>query len=141
MVTDPTRLTVNKNNAFANVAMEAAYRHGEPWLTAVLDYLTGNVDLVRERLNSITGVELIEPEGTFLLWLDMRQLGLPPDELTVFLRTEAKWAVTRGHSFGTQGDGFARLNIACTRARLDAALRQLEKAVASHRHAHGQAGL
>lgn len=126
-----SRLTVNKNNAFASVAMEAAYRDGEPWLTAVLDYLTGNVDVVRKHLQAVPGVEMIEPEGTFLLWLDFRQLGLRRDELTAFLRAEAKWAVTRGHAFGVEGDGFARLNIACTRARLDAALRQLTKAVSS----------
>ena len=45
-----------------------------------------------------------------------------PDDLTEFLRSEAKWAVTRGHAFGEEGSGFARLNIACTRAKLEAAL-------------------
>jgi len=124
-----SRLTVNKNNAFANPAMEAAYRHGEPWLDEVLAYLEKNVALVRERLNDISGVELIEPEGTFLLWLDFRQLDLEPDELTAFLKGEAKWAVTRGHAFGAEGAGFARLNIACTRARLEAGLDQLIGAI------------
>lgn len=123
-----SRLTVNKNNAFANVAMEAAYRHGGPWLDALLTYLEGNVDLVRERLNGVDRVELIEPEGTFLLWLDFRELGLQPDDLTTFLRDKAGWAVTRGQAFGIEGAGFARLNIACTRARLEAALDQLMNA-------------
>jgi cystathionine beta-lyase len=126
-----SRLTVNKNNAFANVAMEAAYRDGEPWLKAVLAYLEGNVELVREHLKGVPGVQMIEPEGTFLLWLDFRKLGLRPDNLTAFLRGKAKWAVTRGHAFGNEGAGFARLNIACTRAKLDAALNQLRNAVAN----------
>ncbi len=126
-----SRLTVNKNNAFANVAMEAAFTHGEPWLNAVLDYLEKNVDLVRDRLKDLPGVEMIEPEGTFLLWLDFQGLGLPPKQLTAFLRGEAKWAVTRGETFGLEGAGFARLNIACRRAELEAALRRLEKAIAS----------
>ncbi|MEM7226752.1 MAG: MalY/PatB family protein [Pseudomonadota bacterium] len=125
-----SRLTVNKNNAFANVAMEAAYTNGAPWLDAVLAYLEGNLDLVRTRLEAVPGVTLIEPEGTFLLWLDFRALGLSPDELTRFLRERAKWAVTRGQAFGTEGAGFARLNIACTRANLVAALDSLERAVA-----------
>ena len=120
-----SRLTVNKNNAFASVAMEAAYKEGEPWLEDVLAYLEKNVALVRERLRDVPGVELIEPEGTFLLWLDFRRLGLEPDELTAFLKGQAKWAVTRGHAFGEEGAGFARANIACTRARLDAALDRL----------------
>ncbi len=126
-----SRLTVNKNNAFANVAMEAAYLDGEPWLDAVLAYLARNVDLVRGRLKGVSGVELVEPEGTFLLWLDFRKLGLQPDELTVFLRDEAKWAVTRGQAFGMEGAGFARLNIACTHAKLEVALNQLANAIAT----------
>ena len=126
-----SRLTVNKNNAFANVAMEAAYKDGEPWLTAVLAYLVRNIDLVRHHLTTMPGVELIEPEGTFLLWLDFRQLGFQQDDLTAFLRTKANWAITPGHAFGEEGAGFARLNIACTHARLEAALGQLAHAVAT----------
>jgi len=57
---------------------------------------------------------------------------LSPDELTSFLRQRAGWAVTRGQAFGIEGEGFARLNIACTRARLAKALRQLSAAVAQH---------
>ncbi len=125
-----SRLTVNKNNAFASVAMEAAYQDGGLWLDDVLDYLRGNIALVRAYLAEITSVHLIEPEGTFLLWLDFRALGISPDELTAFLRQHAGWAVTRGQSFGVEGEGFARLNIACPRARLETALQQLSKAVA-----------
>lgn len=124
-----SRLTVNKNNAFANAAMEAAYKHGESWLNAVLAYLEKNVDLVRDHLKEIPDVEMIEPEGTFLLWLDFRRMGLQPDDLTAFLRSKAKWAVTRGQAFGIEGAGFARLNIACTHAKLDAALTQLRSSV------------
>jgi len=123
-----SRLTVNKNNAFASVAMEAAYSDGETWLNAVLAYLESNVDLVRDRLKEIPGVEMIEPEGTFLLWLDFRKMGLQPDALTAFLRRKAKWAVTRGQAFGMEGAGFARLNVGCRRSKLEAGLNQLRKA-------------
>ncbi len=124
-----SRLTVNKNNAFANVAMQAAYEQAEPWLGQVLIYLQANVDLVAERLQDIPGVELIKPEGTFLLWLDFRQLDLSTDQLTDFLKIKAGWAVSRGYAFGEQGRGFARVNIACTRAKLETALGRLEMAV------------
>jgi len=130
-----SRLTVNKNNAFASVAMEAAYRDGGPWLDAVLAYLEGNLDLVRRRLAEIPEVDLIEPDGTFLLWLDFRALAMTPDELTGFLRDRAGWALTRGQAFGTEGAGFARLNLACTRARLTAALDDLTAAVEGWRGA------
>jgi cystathionine beta-lyase len=126
-----SRLTVNKNNAFASVAMQAAYEEGGPWLDQVLAYLEKNVDLVRERLRDIPGIGLIKPEGTFLLWLDFRKLGLQPNDLTKFLRGQAKWAVSRGQAFGEEGAGFARLNIGCTRAKLETALLRLQSAVAA----------
>jgi len=124
-----SRLSVNKNNPFANVAMKAAYSSGAPWLKAAISYLESNVEMVRDALANIPGVELVEPEGTFLLWVDFNGLGLELDELHVFLRKQAKWSVTRGHSFGKEGNGFARVNIACTRAKLEAALSNLELAV------------
>ena len=124
-----SRLTVNKNNAFASVAMSAAYSEGGPWLDDVLNYLTGNLALVREQIATLSDVEMIEPDGTFLVWLDFRKLELSPEELTKFLRTKAKWAVTRGQAFGVEGEGFARLNIACTRAKLKSALQQLSAAI------------
>lgn len=124
-----SRLTVNKNNAFASVAMEAAYRQGGAWLDAAVSYIEGNLALVQARLNDIPEVTLITPEGTFLLWLDFRALGLAQDDLTRFLRTEAGWAITRGIAFGEAGKGFGRLNIACPRARLDQALDGLDAAI------------
>ncbi len=124
-----SRLSVNKNNAFSSVAMEAAYRDGGPWLDAVVQYLQGNLDLVRVRLQQMPQVDLIEPDGTFLLWLDFRRLQKTPDELTAFLRTKAGWAATRGIAFGEQGAGFARVNIACARSRLSKALDQLSAAL------------
>lgn len=128
-----SRLTVNKNNAFASVAMQAAYADGGPWLDAAMSYIQGNLDLVRTRLAGIPGVDLIEPEGTFLLWLDFRGLSFTSDDLTAFLRQKAGWAITRGIAFGPQGAGFGRLNIACPRARLTKALRRLDASTKAHR--------
>jgi len=128
--TENSRLTVNKNNSFASVAMQAAYGDGAGWLDDVLQYISGNLALTRRRLAAMNGVEMIAPEGTFLLWLDFRKLGLAPDALTDFLRNQAGWAVTRGQAFGVQGEGFARLNIACRRAALDTALDRLQAALA-----------
>jgi cystathionine beta-lyase len=73
-----SRLTVNKNNAFASAAMQAAYTGGASWLDAVLVYLRGNLDLVRRRLADIPQIALIEPEGTFLLWIDFAASALNP---------------------------------------------------------------
>jgi len=124
-----SRLSVNKNNPFANVAMEAAYASGAPWLKSVIYYLESNVQMVRDSLSNLPGIELVEPEGTFLLWVNFNGLELELDELCAFLRNEAKWSITRGHSFGKEGKGFARVNIACPRAKLEAALGNLAHAV------------
>ncbi len=124
-----SRLTVNKNNAFASVAMQAAYQSGGPWLDAALAYIAGNLDVVRTRLADLPNVTMIEPDGTFLVWLDLRRLGFSPDDLTAFLRQKAGWAVTRGIAFGEAGRGFARLNIATQRATLEKALDQFCDAV------------
>jgi len=110
--------------------MQAAYRDGGPWLDTAIGYICENLALLRSRLAAVPQVTLIEPEGTFLVWLDFRGLDLSPDGLTVFLRKQAGWAVTRGQAFGLEGHGFARLNIACTRANLTTALDRLLNAVA-----------
>lgn len=124
-----SRLTVNKNNAFASAAMVAAYRNGGEWLDQALIYLQGNLDLLRANISDIPGVALVEPEGTFLAWLDFRGLALAPETLTEFLRAKAGWAITRGPAFGPSGEGFGRMNFACTRARLRDALDSLSRAV------------
>ncbi len=124
-----SRLTVNKNNAFASVAMQAAYESGRPWIESVMRYLGGNLTMVKDYLGRSDLIKLVEPEGTFLVWLDFRALKLSPEGLTEFLRKRAGWALTRGPSFGTQGQGFARLNIACPKARLEHALQKLTTAL------------
>ncbi|MFT5115573.1 MAG: cystathionine beta-lyase [Parasphingorhabdus sp.] len=129
--TENSRITANKNNAFANVAMVAAYNKGEPWLKAALTYIEQNLQLLRTRLTDITGVELIEPEGTFLAWLDFRGLQLETDELNSFLKDQAKWVVSKGPAFGQEGTGFARVNIACRQTIMDNALSNLHLAVKS----------
>ncbi|MCK5361993.1 MAG: pyridoxal phosphate-dependent aminotransferase, partial [Gammaproteobacteria bacterium] len=97
------RFEINKNNAFANVAMEEAYRHGAPWLDGVLDYLEENVALVRDYFSRhVPAARLIEPEGTFLLWLDLRGLGLDVEALQHFLVHEARLGLNMGHWFGRE---------------------------------------
>ena len=115
----------------ANVPMEEAYRHGAPWLDGVLAYLEENVALTRDYLSrQVPAARVIEPEGTFLLWLDLRGLGLDVEALQHFLVHEARLALNMGHWFGREGAGFARLNVACPRASLEKALGQLATAVA-----------
>lgn len=132
-----SRLTVTKNNAFATVAMVAAYTDGDAWLDSLIKYLEGNLGLVKELCVDLPGVQVVDPEGTFLVWMDFRGLGLDNDDLRRFLRNKAKWAVNRGEGFGEQGGGFARVNIACPRSKLRYALESLRNAIFDfHQHRH-----
>ena len=125
-----SRLEVNKNNVFATAAMLAAYTEGGTWLDRVTAYLVENVHTLHEYLEQhIPAVKLIEPEGSYLVWLDFRELGLEAGKLAEFLVQEAGIAGNPGHWFGREGAGFARINIACPRSILLKALAKLEAAV------------
>lgn len=115
---------------FAVTAAEAAYTHGEPWLNELLLYLEGNYNYAAEFIdNKIPEINLVKPEGTYLLWLDFRNLGLNDKELDNFIKEKAKLRLEPGTSFGTGGNGFQRMNIACPRTRLIEALQRLETAI------------
>ncbi len=124
------RMEINKNNVFTTAAMLSAYTQGEPWLDQVIEYLDGNIDTVRKFLQQrIPSVKLMEPEGTYLIWLDFRDLGLDVKQLGTFLVQQAGIASNPGHWFGREGAGFARINIACPRRIIVEALGKLEKVV------------
>lgn len=128
------RYQINKTNVFTSAAVEAAYRHGDAWLHQVLAYLQENVDVLRAHLREhLPEVKLVEPEGTYLVWLDFRALGLDAKVLARFLAEEAQLALHPGHWFGREGAGFARMNIACPRSVLEEALRRLTDAVRGDR--------
>jgi len=124
------RYQINKVNVFASVATEAAYREGAEWLDALLIYIQRNVDLIGEHLqkNDIR-VSLIEPEGTFLVWLDFRDLGLDAKALEKFLAQKAQIALAPGYWFGREGAGFARMTIGCPRETVQRALSNLTAAI------------
>jgi cystathionine beta-lyase len=124
------RYQINKTNIFTSVAIEAAYKDGGKWLDALLVYLQGNVELIRGFLQTnVIKVSLIEPEGTFLIWLDFRELGLDAKALEKFLAHEAKIALSPGYWFGREGAGFARMTIGCPRSTIKRALNNLASAV------------
>lgn len=111
-------------------ACRAAYEGGREWFEQLKDYLAGNLDFVRNFLGSrLPEVKLIEPEGTYLIWLDFRCLGLSEGELEHLIVNKAKLWLDRGRIFGDEGKGFERINIACPRAILKKALYQLESAI------------
>jgi len=123
-------LHVNATNPFSLVAFEAAYRDGEAWLTALLTYLTATRDFVSDYLTSkLPPIKLIAPEGTYLLWLDCRALGMNDDALKQFFIEKAGLGLSPGTLFGEAGSGFMRMNIGAPRQVVAKALNQLAHAL------------
>jgi cystathionine beta-lyase len=124
------RLHVECNNCFSMAATQAAFEYGEEWLEQLIKYIEGNVTFAMEYLRKyIPSIRPICPEGTYLVWLDCRQLGLNGQQLNKFMVFEAGLAMSAGTYFGKNGEGFMRMNVACPRAILEKALVQLRAAI------------
>jgi cystathionine beta-lyase len=119
-------------NVFGLIAMEAAYRYGDEWLAQLLDYLNGNLKITMEYFSKrIPKIKVIKPQGTYLVWLDCRKLGMDNQTLKSFMSDKARVGFDDGFLFGAAGSGFERMNIACPRTILLEALARIEKAVNS----------
>ena len=117
-------------NLFGYTALEAAYRFGDEWLDQLLDYLQGNLDfLLKYFANRIPKIKVIKPQGTYLIWLDCRDLGMDDMTLRNFMRDKAKVGFDDGFLFGSGGSGFQRMNIACPRPIIEEALIRIETMV------------
>jgi cysteine-S-conjugate beta-lyase len=122
-------LHVGAANPFSIVAFEAAYREGAPWLDGLLDYLEATCRFVRTFLQQhLPQIKLIEPEGTFLLWLDCRAMKLSDIQLKQFFVQDAGVGLSPGVLFGTEGSGFMRLNIGTPRSVIAQALENIARA-------------
>jgi cystathionine beta-lyase len=125
------RLGEPGGNVFGWVALEAAYRHGDEYLEQLLAYLTANVEYFLGYLGEhMPRLKPVRPEGTYLVWVDMRGLGLDARGLQRFMREKARLACDDGFAFGQGGEGFQRFNLACPRSMVEEAVRRLERAVA-----------
>ncbi len=125
-------LALNENNVFGLVALEAAYRYGEEWLAQLLSYLNENLRFLMKYFEErIPKIKVIKPEGTYLVWLDCRQLGFNTKDLNDFMIKKARVALDDGYWFGVEGEGFMRINIACPRSFLEEGLKRIERAVNS----------
>ncbi|GAB6100621.1 pyridoxal phosphate-dependent aminotransferase [Halanaerocella petrolearia] len=121
---------VGRPNIFAVTAARAAYNKGEEWLDELLVYLKNNLEFLQSYIEeNIPQINVIEPEGTYLVWLDFRELGLTDKEIRSLLFKEAELILNPGPIFGEQGSGFQRINIACPKSVLKEGLQRLKKAV------------
>ncbi|MDF2655903.1 MAG: aminotransferase [Bacillota bacterium] len=117
-------------NTLGLIACQVAYEKGYPWLQELREYLNGNLTFIREFLKAeLPEITLVEPEGTYLVWLDFHNLGLSEKELEQLIVNKAKLWLDEGTMFGPEGEGFQRFNIACPKATLETAFHQLKRAI------------
>ncbi len=117
-------------NILSLSAALAAYRHGDDWLRALLDYLTANRDyLVEYVARHLPGISSTVPEATYLAWLDCRGANLPGNPHQFFLK-KADVGLNDGATFGPGGEGFVRLNFGCPRSMLTEGLERMRAALA-----------
>lgn len=123
-------VTLIMTNTFGIIGSEAAYNTGEAWLEELIDYLEDNKKYVQKFMaNKLPMIKVIDSEATYLLWVDFRGLGMEQDELERFIVQDAKLWLNDGYTYGEEGSGFERINIACPRAILKIGLKRLEKAL------------
>ncbi len=124
------RVGYSQPNVMGLDACRAAYEHGTPWLNELRTYLLQNLLFVRDYIaKNMPKVRLVEPEGTYLIWLDFRELGLSGKTLDDLIIYKAGLWLDPGEMFGEGGEGFQRINIACQRATLEEALMRLARAL------------
>ncbi|HNY67338.1 MAG TPA: PatB family C-S lyase [Bacillota bacterium] len=123
-------LGMAESNIFGLTAFEAAYRRCDVWLDRALEYLEGNLRYLQSFASSrLPGITVVPAEGMYVVWLDCRGLGLDADALRDFLVNRARVGVNDGRMFGPGGEGFARINIGCSRAILREGLERIEEAL------------
>jgi len=114
------------------IACQAAYEKGQEWLMALKEYLYDNLAYIRDYLKTnLPSIRLVEPEGTYLVWLDcsiyQKEQELDDQQLNHLIIHKAKLWLDDGNMFGDGGSGFQRINIACPRSTLVEAMKRLAK--------------
>jgi cystathionine beta-lyase len=116
-------------NTLGIAACVAAYRYGRPWLNKLLKYLQGNIEYVTDFINlNLPKIKVVQPQGTFLVWIDCMEMGLENSKLNNFFKDEAKIWLSPGDKYGPEGEGFQRINIATSRSILEKAMNRIKTA-------------
>lgn len=121
---------ISQLSALGLVATETAYRQGEEWYTHMLEYIRGNIEFVKKYVkDNLPGVNVIDGEGTYLVWLDFRKTGIDARELDRRVIYDAKLWLDSGEIFGKTGEGFQRINVATSRETVRECLERIKNNV------------
>ena len=114
---------------FGLIATKSCYEKGDQWVDELIDYLESNLDYVRNFIKEkLPKIKLIEPEGTYLIWLDFAEVTSDYRDLRRFIEDEAKLWLDGGVIFGRETALFERINIASPRSFIEQAMEQLYEA-------------
>ena len=109
------------------VATQTAYEKGDEWYENMLKYVWENIAYVKKYVkDNMPGVNVIDGEGTYLLWLDFRGTGIDADELDRRIIYDAKLWLDSGKIFGKTGTGFQRINVAAPRKTIEECMKRIE---------------
>lgn len=122
----------SQGSIMGQVAVKSCYTKGDEWVKELVDYIAGNIAWVRDFVKeNFPRATFVEPEGTYLVWIDFSGYGLSDDELEHLVTDEAKLWLDSGKIFGPATAQFERFNMACPRSTVEKAFQQLKEAFAS----------
>ncbi len=122
----------SQGSIMGQVAVKSCYTKGDAWVKELVDYIAGNIAWVRSFVKeNFPKATFVEPEGTYLVWIDFSGYGLSDDDLEHLVVDEAKLWLDSGKIFGPATDQFERFNMACPRSIVEKAFQQLKAAFAS----------
>ncbi len=124
-------LHITGGNIFGTEASIAAYSFGEEWLDQLLPYIKNNIEYLVLRLEEVELVSPVIPEATYMVWLDCRRMKMSIPELNDFFINKAGVGLSEGSMFGPGGEGFMRINLACSHDTLRKAMDNIINALKS----------
>lgn len=122
---------VAEPNSFAVEAAVAAFTEGEAWLDALREYIQENKNYAVDHLKKeAPQIRPVSSQATYLMWLDCRNMQGCAAEFTQYLREHTGLYLSEGRQYGESGSSFVRMNVACSRSRLEDGLKRLAEGLA-----------
>lgn len=123
----------SQGNIMGMAAVKSCYTKGEAWVKELVEYIAGNIAYVKEFVKvNFPKATFVEPEGTYLVWIDFSAYGFTDEELENIMVDEAKLWLDSGKVFGPATAQFERFNVACPRSIVEQAFNQLKAAMDNH---------
>lgn len=123
-------LDIKRNNPFAIVAAETAFTKCHSWVDQLVEHIDENMNYLVDYISKeLPRIKVKKPEATYLVWLDFSDYGMNKEELSVLMQEKGKIALDDGFWFGKEGEGFERINVACSRQMLEEGMKRIKKAV------------